>query len=56
MMKTKTFSVSGGGYVAPTCKVYSITADSHILQGSPNYGSKGAAGADVSYNNYDEDF
>ena len=40
-MKTKTFSVSGGGYVAPTCKVYSITAETQILNGSENSANRG---------------
>lgn len=44
--KAKTFSSAGGVYVAPHCKIYSITAESCILQGS-DYGGSGEAGGDL---------
>lgn len=39
--KTKTINRAGGAYEAPNCKVYSITAESHILTGSEDSANRG---------------
>lgn len=53
--KTKTI-VTRSCYQAPSCKIYSITAESSILIGSDQYGDSGKAGQDSDVNNYDDDF
>lgn len=40
----KTLNVAQGGYESPTCKVYSISAESRILAGSDKFGDANKAG------------
>ena len=52
---TKT-TFTAQGYTCPECKTIELSARRPILDGSPNYGSAGAAGGNVNVNFDDEDY